>query len=68
MPLAVTGIVPVKATDENGKIQPGDLLTTSGTPGHAMRATLDKPGTILGKALSPMTEEKGVLDVLIMLR
>ncbi len=37
--LALTGRVPCKVTDENGPIQPGDLLTTSSTPGHAMKWT-----------------------------
>ena len=37
--VAMTGRVYVKASAENGPIQPGDLLTTSATPGHAMRAT-----------------------------
>jgi hypothetical protein len=38
--LALTGRVPVKVTNENGPIVPGDLLTTSSTPGHAMKWTL----------------------------
>ena len=38
--LALTGRVPVKVTEENGPIEPGDLLTTSSTPGHAMKWTL----------------------------
>ncbi len=37
--LALTGRVPCKVTDENGPIQPGDLLTSSSTPGHAMKWT-----------------------------
>ncbi len=37
--LALTGRVPCKVTDENGPILPGDLLTTSSTPGHAMKWT-----------------------------
>lgn len=37
--LALTGRVPCKVTDENGAIQPGDLLTTSSIPGHAMKWT-----------------------------
>ncbi len=68
VPLAIAGIVPVKATTENGIIQSGDLLTTSSTPGRAMRATSSEPGTILGKALSPLADAEGVVDVLIMLR
>jgi len=37
--LALAGRVPVKVTDENGPINPGDPLTTSSTPGHAMKYT-----------------------------
>ncbi|MFC1632247.1 beta strand repeat-containing protein, partial [Candidatus Omnitrophota bacterium] len=39
-PMVIAGRVPVKVTDENGYIEPGDLLTTSSTPGHAMKYTL----------------------------
>jgi hypothetical protein len=38
--LALNGRVPVKVTEENGPIEPGDLLTTSSLPGHAMKWTL----------------------------
>jgi hypothetical protein len=38
--LALTGRVPVKVTNENGTISPGDMLTSSSTPGHAMKWTL----------------------------
>jgi hypothetical protein len=38
--LSLAGRVPVKVTDENGPIQRGDMLTTSSTPGHAMKWTL----------------------------
>lgn len=38
--LALTGRVPCKVTDENGPIQPGDMVTTSSTAGHAMKWTL----------------------------
>jgi len=40
IPLALAGQVPVKVTDENGPISKGDLLTTSSTPGYAMKWTL----------------------------
>ena len=39
VPLAVIGIVPCKVTAEAGPIVAGDLLVTSSTPGHAMKAT-----------------------------
>jgi len=38
--LALAGRVPVKVTDENGPIQIGDYITTSSTPGYAMKWTL----------------------------
>lgn len=48
---AIAGRVYVKVT---GKVKPGDLLTTSNVPGHAMVATKRKKahGAIIGKALS----------------
>lgn len=70
-PVAVLGIVPVKASAENGPIQPGDLLTTSSTPGHAMRCTgLEQCfGRTLGKALEALPEgqDTGVIRVLVTL-
>ncbi len=38
IPVAVIGIAPCKVSAENGPIQRGDLLVTSSTPGHAMKA------------------------------
>ena len=65
--LALVGIVPVKVSAEGGPIQPGDLLVTSSTPGHAMRwAGPDLcPCSVVGKALEPMDEEQGVILVLL---
>ena len=65
--LALIGIVPVKVTNEGGPIQPGDLLVTSSTPGHAMRWAGPDPClcSMVGKALEPMTEEFGVILVLL---
>ncbi len=40
IPLALSGRVPVKVTDENGGIKAGDLLTTSSLTGHAMKFSL----------------------------
>lgn len=56
-PLALTGRVMTKVTIENGSIQAGDLLTTSSTPGYAMKAT--KPGYALGKAMQAFKGETG---------
>ena len=65
--LALTGIIPVKVTNEGGPIQPGDLLVTSSTPGHAMRWAGDGacPCALIGKALEPMTDDRGVILVLL---
>ena len=68
VPLAVVGVVPVKATAENGAIRPGDLLTTSSRPGHAMRAGDNPPaGAVLGKALGPLKDGAGVIQMLVVL-
>ena len=64
IPVAVVGIVPCKVSAENGPIHRGDLLVTSSTPGHAMRADNPSPGTILGKALSPLDAGTGTILVL----
>ena len=58
----------VDATQE--PVKPGDLLTTSNTPGHAMKA-LDRqrrPGAILGKAMTPLKEGRGLVLVLVSLQ
>jgi len=68
VPLAIVGVVPVKACAENGAITPGDLLVTSSLAGYAMKATEIKPGTILGKALAGLESGKGVIDVLVTLQ
>ncbi len=72
VPVAILGIVPVKVSAENGPIQPGDLLTTSSTPGHAMRCVgLELCfGRTLGKALEGLTagQSTGVIRVLVSLQ
>ncbi len=47
--VALSGRVPVKISLENGPIKAGDYLTSSSTPGAAMRAT--KAGRVIGMAL-----------------
>jgi hypothetical protein len=69
VPLAVVGVVPVKASAENGAIHPGDLLVTSPTPGHAMKAGSNPPvGTVIGKALSALERGTGVIQMLVTLQ
>jgi hypothetical protein len=65
----VLGIVPVKATAENGAIDPGSLLVASATPGHAMKAdTRPATGTVIGKALATLEGETGVIPMLVTLQ
>lgn len=66
IPLAIAGIVPVKASAENGAIAPGDLLVSAATPGHAMRAEAFVGGAVIGKALEPLNEGSGVIRMLVM--
>jgi len=51
-------------------IEVGDLLTTSPTPGYAMKATdpLKAFGAIIGKALCPLKEGQGLIPILIALQ
>lgn len=51
-PLALAGRVPVKITLEGGPVRPGDPLTTSSVPGHAMRANEPWRGGTIGTALT----------------
>jgi hypothetical protein len=69
VPLAVVGVVPVKASAENGPIAPGDLLTTSSTAGRAMKAGANPAvGTVIGKALGSLAEGDGVIQMLVTLQ
>ncbi len=67
--LALVGRVPVRVTDENGAIAPGDLLVSSSTPGHAMLAPENvRAGSVIGKALQGHESGTGVVEMLVMLR
>jgi hypothetical protein len=69
-PVALTGRVYCLADAGYGAIRPGDLLTTSDTPGHAMAATdrLKASGAVLGKAMSELKSGKGLVLVLVSLQ
>ena len=68
--VALTGRVYVQADTSNGAIKPGDLLTTSSTPGRAMRVSdhARAQGAILGKAMTALNEGKGMVLVLVTLQ
>ena len=53
-----------------GAIAAGDLLTTSATPGHAMKAgdARRERGAILGKAMSSLAHGRGLVLVLVTLQ
>ncbi|MFA5088547.1 MAG: hypothetical protein WC552_05885 [Candidatus Omnitrophota bacterium] len=74
-PVALAGRVLCKVTNENGPIERGDLLTSSSTPGHAMKATdKDKAfGAVIGKALEPFAgqperETTGKITIMVTLQ
>ena len=68
--VALSGRVYVNADASFGAIKPGDLLTSSDTPGHAMKVTehTKAQGAILGKAMSGLREGKGMVLVLVTLQ
>lgn len=66
MPIANVGRVWCLVDASSGPVQPGDLLTTSSTPGHAMKADPSRAnGAILGKAMSRLDSGKGMVLVLV---
>ena len=70
VPMAMTGIVPLKVSAENGPIKPGDLLVTSSTFGYAMKGT-DRSrmfGAIVGKALGSLDSGTGVIETVVALQ
>ena len=70
LPIALTGRVYCYVDADQGAIEPGDLLTTSSTPGHAMKAndaTL-AGGAIIGKAMTRLESGKGLVLVLVNLQ
>ncbi|MEP6703862.1 MAG: hypothetical protein ABJB34_03570 [Acidobacteriota bacterium] len=70
LPVALSGRVWVYCDATRNAIQPGDLLTTSPTPGHAMRVAsyTRAQGAIIGKAMSRLKSGKGLVLVLVTLQ
>ena len=66
-PVAVIGKVWCDADATSAPIRVGDLLTTSNTPGHAMRATdrVAAFGAVIGKALTGLPSGRGRVLVLV---
>ena len=60
--VGLVGHILVNVTSENGSINPGDFLTTSSLPGHAMKAT--EPGVTVGKALESFDGSQGTTGMI----
>jgi len=68
-PVAGSGFAVVKCDAQYGAIRPGDLLVSSATPGHAMKAPdVLVAGTVIGKALQSLETGTGLVKVLVMPR
>ncbi len=68
--VALSGRVYVRADATGAPIIPGDLLTTSDTPGHAMKVTepTRAQGAVIGKAMSSLSDGTGMVLVLVTLQ
>jgi hypothetical protein len=68
--VALSGRVYVLADSASGPIKPGDLLTTSDTPGHAMKVNdhARAQGAVIGKAMSSLDAGSGMVLVLVTLQ
>lgn len=70
MPIAMMGKVFCKVDANLMPIEVGDLLTTSTTPGYAMKVTDSSMalGTIIGKALRPLPAGQALIPILVALQ
>jgi hypothetical protein len=69
-PVALLGKVYCKVDATFAPVEVGDLLTTSATPGRAMKATDQSKafGAVIGKALRPLRDGQGLIPILIALQ
>jgi hypothetical protein len=70
IPVALAGKVYCKVDARYSPVEVGDLLTTSHTPGHAMKAAEPKQafGSVIGKALRPLKSGQALIPILIALQ
>jgi hypothetical protein len=68
--IALVGKVYCKVDARDAAIEIGDLLTTSPTSGHAMKAQdpVSAFGAVIGKALKPLKEGQGLIPILVALQ
>jgi hypothetical protein len=69
-PISLLGKAYCKVDAQYGAVETGDLLTTSPTPGHAMKACDQQKafGAVIGKALRPLRAGSGLIPILIALQ
>ena len=70
IPIALIGKVYCKVDAQYGAISVGDMLTTSATPGHAMKASdrLKAFGSVIGKALRALDAGQDSIPILVTLK
>jgi len=70
LPVALVGKVFCMVDADSAPIEVGDLLTTSATPGHAMKATDPARafGAVIGKALRSLGAGRALLPILVALQ
>jgi hypothetical protein len=68
--VAMMGKVVCSVDASYGPVEVGDLLTTSSTPGHAMKAddSVRAFGAVIGKALQPIRQGRGLIPILVALQ
>ena len=68
--IALVGKVHCKIDAQYAPVKVGDLLTTSPTPGHAMKAEDASRafGSVIGKALRPLQRGQGLIPILVALQ
>jgi hypothetical protein len=69
-PIALVGKVYCKVDANHAAVEIGDLLTSSPTPGHAMKAEDPQKafGAVIGKALRPLAAGQGLVPILVALQ
>lgn len=68
--IALVGTVYCKVDTHNNPVRVGDLLTSSPTPGHAMKAEEGGSsfGAVIGKAMGFLAEGTGMIPILVALQ
>lgn len=70
VPIALSGRIHVRCSDEGGAIEPGDRLVAGSVPGVARRVRNGElaDGAVIGKALSRLDAGEGLVFVLVNLQ